>query len=130
MASATTCGSMSYSVLAGAEEKMGMRSGFPLRAGPIATGRWFERGAPALKSSAEDREPPPPCERVHPVLEGGLDLVVLLVDVGVVLRPLGVVVEVDRVLQRRADLRRQRELGQHRGCDPPRRLDRDREHLQ
>src|SRR4051812_32268062 len=68
-------------------------------------------------TSAEDREATAARERGHAVLDRGLDLVVLAVHVALVVRPLGVVVELDRLEQRGADLRRQRQLGQHRGRD-------------
>src|SRR4051812_7927856 len=100
---------MSYFAMGGVRAEMGMRSVFPLTSPPIATGRGFEPGGPRLKDSAEDGEAAAARERVHAVLDRALHLLVLLVDVGVVARPLRVVVELDRVEEGGADLGRQRQ---------------------
>src|SRR5829696_8684842 len=80
IASATASGSTSYFVTEGGAG-MGMRFVCPLARGAIATGRWLYCAPPALKSSAEDGETAAARERVHPALDGPLDLLVLAVDV-------------------------------------------------
>src|SRR3954454_8821771 len=70
-------------------------------------------------TSAEDREPAPAGQSVHPGLERPLDLVVLALHVPVVVRLRRVARELDRRLEGGADLGRQRQLGQHRRRDPP-----------
>src|SRR5438477_3391163 len=84
----------------------------------------------ALRASAEERKSPPPRERIHAALDAGADLLVLRLDVVVVGGALGVIVELDRLAERGADLRRQRHLRQQRRRQAPGGLEGDREHLQ
>jgi hypothetical protein len=62
------------------------------------------RGAARVLS--EDRERPTTRERVHALLDALADFFVLRLDVGLVLGPLRVVIELDRRLEGCADLRR------------------------
>src|SRR3954463_684304 len=83
-----------------------------------------------LRISEEDGELPALREAIHAVLDRAADLVVLGLHVGVVVRLRRVGVDLDRGHERRADLRRERELRKRGGRDAPRQRDRDREDLQ
>ena len=50
MAAATAWGSMSYRVVVGVGEEIGMPFVFPFTRAPIATGRWFDPARAGLKS--------------------------------------------------------------------------------
>src|SRR5438067_6293189 len=78
-------------------------------------------------TSTEERQPTPARESVHAFLDALLDLQVLPLHVALVLGAIRVAIDGDRLLEGRADASGQRDLGQHGGGDPPRRLERDRE---
>src|SRR4051795_3204034 len=101
-------------------------------AGVVASGR----GAvavmcpPSLRISEEDGELPALRQAIHAVLDRAADLVVLGLHVGVVVRLRRVGVDLDRGHERRADLRRERDLRERGGRDAPRQRERDRKDLQ
>src|SRR6202020_1144441 len=91
----------------------------------LRAGSRNERGPAA----SEQRQAPPARERVHPALDARAYLVVLGLDVGVVVGPIGIAVERDRVLEGGPDLGREGDLREQGGGYAPRRLQRNREHL-
>ena len=60
---------------------------------------------------AADGKRPASGERVHAPLDALVDFFVLRLDVGIISRSLGLAVELDRILERGADLRGQWDLG-------------------